>query len=131
MQIIGGGFLIFLAWGAYRSFRTIHTEDALDSGSSQQSLRDATLVNLLNPNPHIFWGVVGGPILLEAWHEAASHALAFIGAFYVTMIGTLAGFVIIFASARQLGPQVSRILSGISAVALFMFGIHQITMGLR
>ena len=131
LQIIGGGFLIFLAWGAYRSFRTIHTEDALDSGSSQQSLRDATLVNLLNPNPHIFWGVVGGPILLEAWHEAASHALAFIGAFYVTMIGTLAGFVIIFASARQLGPQVSRILSGISAVALFMFGIHQITMGLR
>ncbi len=130
LQIIGGGFLIFLAWGAYRSFRTIHAGDEPDPGSGQQSLRDATLVNLLNPNPYIFWGVVGGPTLLEGWAKAASHGLAFIGAFYIALIGTFAGFIIIFASARQLGPQVSRMLSGISAVALFIFGVYQIALGI-
>jgi threonine/homoserine/homoserine lactone efflux protein len=129
LQIIGGGFLIYLAWGAYRSFRTIHTDDGLDPASGQQSLRDATVVNLLNPNPYIFWGVVGGPILLDAWAEAASHGIAFMVAFYVALIGTFAGFIVIFASARQLGPRVSRVLSGISAVALFVFGVYQIVLG--
>jgi threonine/homoserine/homoserine lactone efflux protein len=131
LHIVGGGFLIFLAWGAYRAFRRLDDAAALDPGSGQQSLRDATLVNLLNPNPYIFWGVVGGPILLDGWAETAGHGIAFLGAFYVALIGTIVAFIVIFGSARQLGPQVSRVLSGISAVALFVFGVYQIALGIR
>ncbi|MBN1565854.1 MAG: LysE family transporter, partial [Anaerolineae bacterium] len=120
---------IYLAWGAYQHFRTIHTDEALDLGSGQQSLRDATVVNLLNPNPYIFWGTVGGPILLEAWHDAARHGIAFLGAFYVALVGLTVGFVIVFALARHLGPQMIRMLSGISAVVLFGFGVYQIALG--
>lgn len=130
LQIVGGVFLLYLAWGAYRTFRTLDDDAALDPGSGQQSLRDAALVNLLNPNPYIFWAAVGGPTLLDGWREAPGHGLGFILAFYVVLIGTFAGFVFIFASARHLGPRVSRALSGLSAVVLFVFGVYQLYQGI-
>jgi threonine/homoserine/homoserine lactone efflux protein len=86
----------------------------------------AALMNFLNPNPWIFWSLVTGPILIRAWGESPDKGLAFLFGFYGTMIACLALIIILFGTARRLGPRVSRAALGISAVALAGFGIYQI-----
>jgi len=49
--------------------------------------------------------------------------------FYVTLILCLSGIITLFAVARQLGPQVNRILVGVSAIALACFGLYELWLG--
>lgn len=130
LQVAGGVFILTLAWSAYRDMRAARHDLTPSPDSARQSLQKAVLVNLLNPNPYIFWGVVGGPILLDGWHQAANRGAAFVAAFYVALIGTFAGFVAIFATAGRLGPTAQRVFSGVSALALFGFGVYQLVTGL-
>jgi hypothetical protein len=37
--------------------------------------------------------------------------------------------ILVFGSARQLGPKVNRLLLGVSAIALFCFGLFQLWKG--
>ena len=83
-------------------------------------------MNFLNPNPWIFWSLVTGPILIHAWDESPGKGVAFLAGFYGAMIVCLALIIILFGTARQLGPRVSRAALGMSAVALAGFGIFQI-----
>ncbi|HEX5942245.1 MAG TPA: hypothetical protein VFY66_08195, partial [Anaerolineales bacterium] len=64
------------------------------------------------------------------WRETPLYGAAFITGFYVTMILGFSSLIIIFGSARQLGPRVNHVLLGISAVALFCFGLYQIWLGI-
>ena len=53
-------------------------------------------------------------------------------AFYDTvhgLIGELAAIILVFGTAAKLGPRVNRALLGISAIALFCFGIYQLWLG--
>ena len=131
LQIAGGLFILYLAWGAYKAFRTVDFSVPVNAASGQQSVLEAALMNALNPNPYIFWSLVAGPILLEAWRSSLLHGLAFLLGFYGTLIGGFALFIVLFGTARQLGPRVSRALSGISVVALGLFGLWQLATGLR
>jgi threonine/homoserine/homoserine lactone efflux protein len=88
-------------------------------------------VNLLNPNPYLAWSLVMGPLLLAGWREAPAHGVAFLIGFYVTLVLTLAGFIVLFGQARDLGPRVGRGLVGLSAVALAGLGCYQIWSGTR
>ncbi len=130
LQVAGGVFILYLAWHAYHDMRAVHADTAPGIDTARQSLQRAVLVNLLNPNPYIFWGVVGGPILLEGWDRAANQGAGFIVAFYLALVGSFAGFVAIFATAGRLGPVMRRVFSGLSAVALFGFGVYQVVSGL-
>ncbi len=85
----------------------------------------ATLVNLLNPNPYLAWTLVMGPLLIKAWNHARADGIGFLGSFYGTLVFTTAAILILFASARSLGPRITRILLGVSAAALFLFGLYQ------
>ena len=87
-------------------------------------------MNLLTPNPWIFWSLVTGPILIWAWGEAQGKGTAFLVGFYGAMIACLALIIILFGTARRLGPRVSRAAIGISAIALAGFGIFQIIKGI-
>lgn len=130
LQIAGGLFLLYLARGAYRDSKTADFTQQVTEEPVQQSLLQATLVNALNPNPYIFWSVVAGPILLEGWRQSARLGMSFVIGFYGTLIGGFAGFILLFASARRLDPRLSRILSAISAIALFVFGLYQLWLGI-
>ena len=90
----------------------------------------AALLNTLNPNPYIFWSLVTGPILLSGWRETPFHGLGFLASFYLMMILSMIVIIIIFGTARQLGPKVNRALLGLSAIALFGFGLYQLWLGL-
>jgi hypothetical protein len=71
-----------------------------------------------------------GPLFLEGWRLTQINGIALIAGFYLTMILTLAGIIILFGFARKLGAQVSKILIGLSAIVLFVFGIYQLWLGI-
>ncbi len=128
LRIGGGLFLLYLAWGAYQAFRT--TTAVPETESAQQGILKAALMNFLSPNPYIFWGTIAGPILIEAWRETAVNGIAFFLGFYGALIGGFMAFVVLFAIAKRLDEKVSRALSGISAVALLLFGLYQLWLGI-
>ena len=72
-----------------------------------------------------------GPLFLEGWKEAPINGIAMITGFYLTFILALAGFIVLFGLARNLGPQVSKILLGVSAIVLLVFGIYQLFVGIN
>jgi len=130
LQVAGGGFILYLAWGAFRAWRRFDVTAPPAAAAGQQSLLRAALMNFLNPNPWIFWSLVTGPILLRAWGEAPDKGIAFLAGFYGAMIACLALIIILSGAARQLGPRVSRVMLGVSALALAGFGIYQLIQGL-
>ena len=131
LQLVGGLFLIYLAYGAFKSWQSYDEKQVTKKSSGQQTLFKAAIVNLLNPNPYIGWSLIMGPLLIEGWREAPANGLALIIGFYVTLTLCTAGIIILFAAARNLGPKVSKISIGISTLALAGFGIYQIFMGMN
>jgi hypothetical protein len=67
--------------------------------------------------------------LIRGWRETPINGISLLVGFYVTMIVSLAVMIILFGSARQLGPTINRALLGISAIALFCFGLYQLWLG--
>src|SRR5512135_1507410 len=118
LYIAGGLFLLYLAYSAYKSWKAFDPSLASVERGAQQSVLKAALINMLNPNPYVFWSLVTGPILLACWRETPVHGLGFIAGFYATMILGCCVTILVFGSARQLGPKVNRALLGASAVAL-------------
>lgn len=130
LYIAGGLFVLYLAYGAYRTWKDFDSRLPGVEAQIQQSILKAALINALNPNPYIFWSLVTGPILLTGWRQTPVLGVGFMAGFYLTMIFSLATIIIVFGSARQLGPKVNRALVGISAIALFCFGLVQLWLGI-
>lgn len=130
VQIAGGAFILYLAWRAWKAFREEQfAAPQAEDVAVRQSLLEAAVMNLLNPNPYIFWGLAAGPILVQAWRDAPSLGLSFLIGFYAALLGGFALQIVVFGTARRLGPRVSRALTGISAIALLLFGAYQLWQG--
>jgi hypothetical protein len=86
-------------------------------------------MNLFSPGPYIFWSLVTGPILLRGWRETPNYGIGFLSGFYVTIVSSIAAIILVFGAARELGPKVNRALIGVSAIALFCFGLYQLWQG--
>lgn len=128
LRLAGGVFVLYLAWGALKAWRTY---DAQHMQPAPSSLLRAALVNVLNPNPYISWTLVLGPLLLKGWRETPSHGVALLAGFYGTMVLALAATIVLFAAARNLGPRVTRLLIALSSVALACFGCYLLWGGCR
>ena len=92
---------------------------------------DATLVNVLNPNPYIGWTLVLGPSVIAAWNEHGAYAVSLVVAFYATMVVTMAAFILLIGTARFLGSRGQRALVGISAALLAGLGVYLFAVALR
>jgi threonine/homoserine/homoserine lactone efflux protein len=129
LQVFGGTFLLYLAYGAYQNWRDFQ-EQTTQHGSSQRGLFSAALVNLLNPNPYLGWSLVMGPWLLKGWAISPLNGIVLILGFYGSMVFYSILMIALFASAAKMGPRISRISIGISSLALGIFGIYQLWSGL-
>jgi len=129
LRIAGGLFLLFLAFKAFQSWRNFQVESFLLDKPGQQTLMNAVVVNLLNPNPYLGWSLVMGPMLLDVWQRDVLRGVGFILSFYLTMIIMLTAIILLFGMARRFGPAVSRVLVGLSALALFGFAVYQLWLG--
>jgi threonine/homoserine/homoserine lactone efflux protein len=131
LQLAGGGFLLYLAFGAYKTWRTFNMEKPIGNKTISQTVLKAALVNLLNPAPYIGWSLVMGPLLLKGWREAPENGIALLGGFYSTLILVTLGIMLLFSVARRTGPRINRSLVGLSAIALTIFGLYEMWLGIR
>ena len=129
LYFVGGFFLLFLAYRAFKSFREYTLDQTALMESGRQSLLKAVAVNLANPNPYVFWSLVAGPLLLKGWREAAVNGIAMVSGFYATIVLTSAAIVLLAAGVGRLFPRVNRILLGVSVIALAFFGLYQLWLG--
>ncbi len=130
LYVASGPFVLYLAVNAFIGWRNFETAGMAAPPSSQQSLFRAAAMNVLSPGPYIYWSLVTGPILLAGWREAPANGIGFLIGFYVAMILSLAGTIILFGTARHLGPKVNRAMLGMSVVALACFGFYQLWRGI-
>lgn len=130
LQILGGIFLLYIAFKTWRSFRNFSEGKEEEKSAGAKSLMEATLVNLLNPNPYLGWSLVMGPLLLKGWHEARINGILLLVSFYATLVVMLALFIRIIATVKHLGAKVSKILLGISAVILAVLGLYSFWQGI-
>ena len=128
LYIAGGLFVLYLAYGAFKSWRDFDA-NAPQPESKVEGLPKAVLMNMLSPGPYIFWTLVTGPILVAGWRETPWNGIGLLIGFYIAMLSVLAGIIIVFGTAARLGPKVNRALLGISSIALFCFGLYQLWKG--
>lgn len=130
LYIAGGLFILYLAYGAYTSWKNFDSNISTTTSGVQQSILKGALMIVISPGPYVFWSLVTGPILLRGWRETPIHGLGFLMGFYVTVILGLTAIILVFGKARELGPKLSRFLIGVSALALFCFGLYQLWLGI-
>jgi threonine/homoserine/homoserine lactone efflux protein len=131
LQLGGGVFLLYLALGAYRTWRTFNSVKPVVNNTIRETVLKAAVVMLLNPGPYIGWSLVMGPLLLKGWREAPANGIALLAGFYSILILVTLGIMLLFSVARKAGPRISRSLVGLSALALTIFGLYEISQGIR
>ncbi len=130
LHLASGVFILYLAAAALRRWRRAAAFGSPGAEPGYQSLLKAVIMNFISPGPWVFWSLVAGPTLVKGWNEKASHGIAFLSGFYFVLIATFALTIVLFGTARKLGPGVTRHLFGIAALALAVFGCHQLWLGM-
>ncbi len=126
LRLIGGLFLIYLAGNAYRTARNLPAVDDPEMGSTPKNFFQAVLINLLNPNPYLFWGLITGPILVAGWKQNPAFAIGLVAAFYLVMILVMAGLIVLVSAARNLHVKMRQAFVFLSAAGLAFFGLYQL-----
>ncbi|MCG3201354.1 MAG: hypothetical protein NFCOHLIN_01220 [Gammaproteobacteria bacterium] len=118
LALCGAAYCLWLAWETWR----LGNMPSVRGPAPADSLREAVLVNLLNPNPYLFWLTVGG-----AWlgRGGGAEGAAFVAAFMSGIIGTKLAMAWMAARTRTAGggtapPWIARLL----AVALVIFALQ-------
>jgi threonine/homoserine/homoserine lactone efflux protein len=131
LRAAGGILLLYLAWAAVRRWRHAGQTAPAEGASAPSTLMQAALVNITNPNPYLGWSLILGPAALEAWARGPAYAAALIGAFYGTMVVTLALIILLFGTTQFLASGGRRAVTLISALTLAALGLYQLWVSLR
>jgi len=130
LQLAGGVLLLCLAGASYGEWKRQASATQADEGSVPSTLLQAAVVNILNPSPYLGWTLVLGPTLLEAWNQSPGFGIAFVVAFYATMVTVLAGTIVLLGTTRFLGPRARRTLVLASAITMAVLGLYQLVSSL-
>jgi len=130
LYLAGGLFILYLAYSAFMAWRNFDEAGVVTPSASRQSAVRAAMMNALSPGPYLYWSLVTGPILLAGWRQAPVKGVGFLVSFYATIVLTLIAIIVVFGTARRLGPKFNRVLVGLSAMALAGFGMYQLWLGL-
>ena len=128
LYIAGGLFILYLAWSSFQQWR--HFDAKTEEKNSNQSLWEAATMNFISPGPYIFWSLVSGPILLRGVSESFSNGIGFLAAFYGSMISLNLMLIALVGVASQIGERLRRGLLLFASVALSIFGLYQLYLGL-
>ena len=97
ISLLGGAFISYLA---YKGIRTKPLEITFQE-SHPKSLKKGALVNALNPHPYLFWFSVGAPTVTKAMTQSILSAVAFVGGFYVFLVGSKIVLAIFVGKSRS------------------------------
>lgn len=131
LRIIGGFFILYLAWDAYRSSKnskeiTIPT----DQSPVRATFLKGVTMNLLNPNVYIFWATIGVPTILTGWQISPLHGLAFVLGMYGTMIPATMIWITLFGTIGSLKPAIRLNIGRLIVLLLICVGIYMIINGM-
>jgi threonine/homoserine/homoserine lactone efflux protein len=133
IQIAGGVFVLWLAWGMARSLRAgtalVLTADGAPAPKRNILLHGAA-INFFGPGAWIFWSTVNGPIVVQAWRESPVLALAFMLSFYAVLVLGIGAWIAVFHQARRLDERLIRGLMALSVVIMLVFGVTLLRAGL-
>jgi threonine/homoserine/homoserine lactone efflux protein len=131
LRIIGGLFILYLAWDAYQTSKkkVELTTSSIPANFRQASFIKGVTMNLLNPNVYIFWATIGVPTILTGWQISAWHGISFALGFYATMIPMTMLWIMILGTVGYLKPMVQKILSWAIVGLLVIVGITMIVNG--
>jgi len=130
LKAAGGLLLWYFAVKTFLEWRRGRDGVAQEEQSAPRTLFQAVAVNAVNPGPYLGWSLVLGPTALEAWQQTPAHAVALIAAFYVTMVLSLALFILLLGTTSFLGPRGRRGLLLAASLALASLGIYQLVSAL-
>jgi threonine/homoserine/homoserine lactone efflux protein len=123
----GGGFLLlYLAWSSFKQWRAAPEPIITKDGSVPQTIFQAVLVNLLNPNPYLGWSLILGPAAIAAWAVAPIRAVALVGSFYFTIVVGTMVVIRLFGLTGFLSDERRHSLVLISAIILAVLGAYQL-----
>ena len=129
LQIGGALFLLYLAWDSFRAYRNFVEVAEETETKGYRTLLKATAMNLISPGPWLFWSLINGPNLIEAWQVSPWWGVSYLGAFYGVFVLTNIVLIVLFSSMRQLGEKVRRGLLLVAAIALAAFAVYQFLQG--
>jgi threonine/homoserine/homoserine lactone efflux protein len=92
MSLVGGMFVFYLGWG---SMRTREVDLEIEKPKRSRSFTKGVVVNALNPHPYLFWFSVGAPIILKALDRHRLAPVAFVGSFYLLLLGSKMSLVVL------------------------------------
>ena len=124
ISCMGGSFVLYLGW---QSMVTKGVELDLQE-IRPNSLIKGIIVNTLNPHPYLFWFGVGGPTVTKAMKLGMVAPLAFVGSFYVLLVGSKILIAVLVGKSRSFlmgkGYIYTMRLLGIAlcALAIILFG---------
>jgi len=134
VKFAGAALLLFLAWGLWKEIRATTTpRSAAEPGPTPPPLRglaQGVLMIFLSPGPYLFWGLVLGPLLLQALSNSLFHGLAFLAGFYLLSIGVLQIIALILGRIGQLSLIGRRVLQFGSLALMLLIAIFLIDSGL-
>ncbi len=123
ISIAGGIYVLYLA---YESART-GPVNLKASKEHPRSLKKGSLINILNPNPYLFWITVGAPLMLKMGTKTRLAPVLFVLCFYLLLVGLKVCLAVIVGKSRSFlnGRIYVNIMRGLGVVlalfALFLF----------
>lgn len=131
LKLVGGLFVLYLAWGIWRAFRSALAGEsqAMTSPGSGVSFLRAVTINLLSPVVYLFWATVSGPLFLEGWTRNPLLGAAFLLCFYGTMIGISQVLIVLVSGVRRWKPGITHWMLGLSALMMTVLAGAQVWNG--
>lgn len=118
ISLAGAVFVLYLAWDTFRVVRP----DTVAGSVLPQSWFKGIVTNLASPHPWLFWLTVGAAALTRAIAESWLAAAAFLGGFYLLLVGSKLLLALLAARSRQLlAGRPYRVVMRILAVFLVGF----------
>lgn len=131
LSIAGGVFVLYLAWGYWRTWKTRSNLQNISPENTPGGFRKGLLMNLLSPGPYTFWALVNGPIVIAAFRQSPLYGIAFVTGFYLILISGFLAIILIFHQARRFGPGFVHGMLLVSTLILAGFGLFLISDGIQ
>jgi len=134
IQLVGGLYLLWIAYGSWRQYKSGNTsfkpEASSDGFSTARTLAQGAVMGWVSPGPYIFWATINGPLLIQGLNQSVAMGLAFLVAFYGTFIAILCIYVLVFDRLRRIDEGVTKGIFLVTLVVMVLFGLRLIGQGL-
>ena len=130
VKVIGGAFLVFLAYDAMRESRKPHVVEDGPHGGLHPTVRGIVAV-ILNPGVYVFLATTGTAVIASAVDQGG-RGLAVLTVFALLVGVSLmdSAMVVLGAGAHRVSERFLRILSDVLAVAMGALGVWLIVRGI-